>query len=104
MKGQHRIIQSKTTPYEPATGVPLLLRGPGVPAGVVRKQLVGTVDLAPTVARLVRATPRRVMDGTSLMPLARDPSAMTGRDLVIEMGPTRVGGPMEFTGLRTRYT
>jgi arylsulfatase A-like enzyme len=105
MMGQHRIIKSKTTPYEPAIRVPLLMRGPGVPTGVVRQQLVGTVDLAPTVARLAGAVPGRVFDGTSLMPLARNPSAMAGRDLVVEMGPTRIGGPMEFTGLRTRrYT
>ena len=105
MMGEHRIIESKSTPYEPALRVPLLMRGPGVPAGVVRQQLVGTVDLAPTVAELARAVPTRVFDGTSLMPLARDPSAMAGRDLVIEMGPSRIGGPMAFTGLRTRrYT
>jgi arylsulfatase A-like enzyme len=105
MMGQHRIIESKSTPYEPAIRVPLLLRGPGVPSGVVRRQLVGTVDLAPTVARLARASPTRELDGTSLLRLARDPSAMAGRDLVIEMGPPRIGGSMEFTGLRTRrYT
>lgn len=105
MMGEHRIIESKSVPYEPALSVPLLMRGPGVPAGVVRQQLVGTVDLAPTVAGLAHAVPTRVFDGTSLMPLALDPSAMEGRDLVIEMGPTRIGGPMGFTGLRTRrYT
>jgi N-acetylglucosamine-6-sulfatase len=35
--GNHRLPTGKRTPYEEDTGVPLMVRGPGVPAGAVRK-------------------------------------------------------------------
>ena len=51
--GQHRYViprGSKSTPYEEAASTPLMIRGPGVPHGVVRTQLVANNDLAPTFA------------------------------------------------------
>jgi N-acetylglucosamine-6-sulfatase len=102
MQGQHRIIQSKTEPYEPAIRVPLLIRGPSMPHGVVRRQLVGNMDLAPTFAEIARTRPGRVVDGVSLLPLISDAQAMLSRHLVIEMGPTKIGGTVPFWGLRTR--
>jgi len=105
MIGDHRVRQGKTLPYESSIRVPLLIRGPGFPAGVTRDQLVGTQDFAPTFAEIGGATPQRVLDGTSLLPLARIPRASSGRDMVVEVGPKTVGGPMTLAGLRTkRYT
>jgi N-acetylglucosamine-6-sulfatase len=51
--GQHRYViprGSKSTPYEEAASTPLMIRGPGVPQGEVRTQLVANNDLAPTFA------------------------------------------------------
>ncbi len=101
MMGQHRIPGGKGVPYEPSLRVPLSIRGPGFPAGVVREQLVATVDLAPTFLEAAGATAGLIMDGTSLLPLAADPGAGPARDIVIEAGPRTVGGPMYWTGLRT---
>ena len=40
----------KGAPYEEAIGVPPIVRGPGVPQGTVRTQLVANTDWAPTMA------------------------------------------------------
>ena len=45
------------------------IRGPGFPAGATRRQLVGNIDLAPTIVELAGATAGRAMDGESLLPL-----------------------------------
>lgn len=47
--GEHRLAQGKGRHYEPATRVPLLLRGPGVPAGMSVVEPVTNADLAPTI-------------------------------------------------------
>jgi arylsulfatase A-like enzyme len=73
--GEHR-QEGKALPYEESVRVPLLLRGPGVPAGVTRDQLTANVDLAPTMVALSGATPTHSLDGVSLFPFAAndDPS------------------------------
>jgi N-acetylglucosamine-6-sulfatase len=104
MVGQHRVLQGKVLPYEPSIRVPLIVRGPGFPAGVTRSQLTATIDLAPTFADLADAAPKRTIDGVSLLPIASDPTSFADRDIVLEAGPSTVDGPMTFTGLRTeRY-
>jgi N-acetylglucosamine-6-sulfatase len=81
--GEHRLT-GKALPYEEAAGVPLLLRGPGIPRGVRRTQIVGNVDIAPTILDLANG-PRARMDGRSLLPLVRDPDEGQARDLLIEV-------------------
>ena len=66
--GQHRLTK-KSTPYEEAAGVPLVVRGPGVPAGVVRDQLVINNDFAPTFADWADTGVPGFVDGRSLAPL-----------------------------------
>jgi N-acetylglucosamine-6-sulfatase len=67
--GQHRLLASKYTAFEEDVHVPLLLRGPGVPAGRSVDALAETVDLAPTFAQLAGATLPVEPDGRSLLPL-----------------------------------
>ncbi len=81
--GEHR-LDGKELAYEESAGVPLLVRGPGFPAGIVRDQPVGNIDLAPTVLDAAGQDPRRHTDGVSLRPLARDGDAGADRALVIE--------------------
>jgi N-acetylglucosamine-6-sulfatase len=66
--GQHRLTK-KSTPYEEAAGVPLVVRGPGVPAGVVRDQLVINNDFAPTFADWADTGVPGFVDGRSFAPL-----------------------------------
>ena len=73
--GQHRLTK-KSTPYEEAAGVPLVIRGPGVPAGVVRDQLVINNDFAPTFADWADTGVPGFVDGRSFAPLLQqDPPA-----------------------------
>jgi N-acetylglucosamine-6-sulfatase len=89
MQGEHRIPGGKVLPYDPSTRVPLLIRGPGLPAGEVSGELVGNIDLAPTVLEIARATPGKVVDGRSLLPYARDPELRSRRPLLHETGGRR---------------
>ncbi len=81
--GSHRLI-FKSYLYEESTRVPLIVRGPRFPAGVVRDQLVANIDLAPTIVDITKAVPRLTMDGISLIPLAANPSAAASRDILFE--------------------
>ncbi len=67
-RGEHRLLK-KNTPYEESAGVPLVIRGPGVPAGVARDQLVINNDFAPTFADWAGVEPPSFVDGRSLAPL-----------------------------------
>ncbi len=98
MQGEHRVMpdRGKGFAYEPSARIPLVLRGLDLPRGRRVSDVVANIDLAPTVLALARATPGRVVDGRSLLPLARDPLADFGRDLLLESG--------HFLGIRTdRY-
>jgi hypothetical protein len=70
--------------YEPSVRVPLILRGPGIPPGVTRTNLVANVDLAATILDAAKAAPGRRLDGRSLLPFARDRSRRSGRDILLE--------------------
>jgi arylsulfatase A-like enzyme len=92
MQGEHRVASGKSLPYEPSVRVPLLIRGPGIPAGESSKELVANVDLAATFAAIAKASPRRALDGRSLLPFARDPARRSERPLLLEGGPTPRNG------------
>jgi N-acetylglucosamine-6-sulfatase len=84
MQGEHRVAYGKMLAYDPSTGVPLLLRGPGIPHGAVSHELVANIDLAPTIAAVAGARPTRPCDGRSLVPFARHPGRLTNRPLLHE--------------------
>jgi hypothetical protein len=82
--GEHRIRQGKYLPYEQSSHVPLMIRGPGIPAGVVSDALVSNVDIASTISSIAGATPTLKQDGTSLLPFARSPAQESGRPILLE--------------------
>ena len=82
--GSHRMI-FKDALYEESERVPLIIRGPGIPAGVTRSQLVSNIDLAPTILEITGAQPGRAQDGISLLPLVANPGAAANRDLLFEV-------------------
>jgi arylsulfatase A-like enzyme len=86
MQGEHDVPSGKMLPYEPSTAVPLLLRGPGIPAHAVSHELVGNIDLAPTILDVANGQPGKLQDGRSLLPFARDPERRSRRPLLHETG------------------
>lgn len=68
-QGQHRLPSGKNTAFEEDIHVPLVVRGPGVPAGRVVKEITANVDYAPTFAAIAKITPPDFADGRSLLPL-----------------------------------
>lgn len=102
MVGEHRVRSGKVLPYEPSIRVPLLMRGPGIPAGEHRSQLVWNGDLAPTIAAATGAEPTLPLDGQSLWPVLRDPEAPGAAEVLLE-GPPKGASDSRprFTGLRT---
>ena len=100
LQGEHRIPIGKERPYEPSTRVPLVMRGPGVPAGLRLRQPVANIDLAPTIVAAAHTRAGLRMEGRSLWPLLADPGIFWGRDLLQE-GPVTEDGETKFTALRT---
>jgi arylsulfatase A-like enzyme len=105
LHGEHRIKEGKEHLYEPSVRVPLVVRGPGVPQGETRDELVANIDLAPTVLDIARARSGRVLDGRSLLPLLAYTTFEFRRDLLFERGPGPSGvGDRLVTAIRTpRY-
>jgi arylsulfatase A-like enzyme len=77
--GEHRLLPGKYTPYETDIHVPLIVRGPGVPMGVVQSQFTGDLDLAETFADLAGVPQLPFSDGRSLKGLLHDPPTTTWR-------------------------
>src|SRR5262245_20190434 len=106
MDGQHRIPNGKVHAYNPSAHVPLLMRGPGIPAGQSTGAFVSNVDLAATILDLADATPAIRIDGLSLVPVAENPSSIAGRHLLLETGEpgARDIGDRWYAAVRTeRY-
>jgi arylsulfatase A-like enzyme/Tfp pilus assembly protein PilF len=69
MLGEHGELTHGFFIYEGATHIPLVISGPGVPAGVIADQ-VRIVDVMPTALSLLGVPVPKEAQGTNLMPLA----------------------------------
>lgn len=83
--GEHRLPQGKDTAFEEDIRVPLIVIGPGVPAGRTIEHLAMNVDLAPTWAAIGDASTPSFVDGRSLLPVlsASPPGLDQWRRLVL---------------------
>jgi N-acetylglucosamine-6-sulfatase len=97
--GNHRVHPGgKWLPYEEDIGVPLMVRGPGVPQGATRRHLVINNDFAPTLANLADTQVPAFVDGSSfaLLLSATPPALSTWRKAFLEEGwlpPDKPGIP-----------
>ena len=73
MEGQHRIPSGKMQPYEESAAVPLIIRGPGFPAGTKYGGVTGLQDLVPTILSVTH---------TALPPGAPEPDGVDLAGLV----------------------
>jgi arylsulfatase A-like enzyme len=106
--GEHGFLAEKNVGYEESLHVPLLVRGPGFPAGVTVDAPVGDIDHAPTFVRATGADAGLVMDGLALQDIANQPAGYDDRALAITNWPT-ITRPASrirhWEGVRTaRYT
>ncbi|NML18745.1 sulfatase family protein [Azohydromonas caseinilytica] len=101
--GEHRIPEDKRRAYEEAIRVPLVIRGPGIPAGRTVYRLTGNVDFAPTFAELAGITPPAFVDGRSLVPLFSGmPPWRWRRAYLLESQPAEAtDAERAYAGLRT---
>lgn len=115
--GQHRLTPGKLTAYDPDVRVPLVVTGPGVPAGRTVDAMTENTDLCPTFAELARAPAPPRADGHSLVPLLHGASGDGDdwRDAVLvehhgnvngsddpDLPPAGSGNPPSYEALRSK--
>ena len=88
--GEHRLGQGKILPYDPSLRVPMLIRGPDLPRGQVRRDPFLIIDLAPSFLAAAGAHPRIQVDGQSMLPIARNGDRGWRRPVLTETGPREV--------------
>jgi len=101
--GDHGLILKGPMHYEGLLRVPMIVRGPGVPAGKRVNEPVSTIDLGPTFCDYAASEPLQAQHGQSLRPLLETQDAT--RDFAMnEWGllPGRVGVALELRTVRTR--
>ena len=77
----------KFTLWEKANRVPFIIVAPGVARPGTRcDRPVGLVDIFPTLLELAGLPPKADLDGTSLVPLLKDPKSQWDRPAIMTMG------------------
>ena len=102
--GEHRMMPGKMTAYDSDIHVPLIVTGPGVPAGRTVEEIVQNIDLCPTFAELgFAAAAAANIDGRSLAPLLRGekPEGWRTVALVEHRGPVRNIADPDLPGRRS---
>ena len=113
--GEHRLLPGKMTAFDTDIRVPLVVAGPGVPAGETTTKIAENVDLRPTFDGIAGATVSRSVDGHSLVSLlgGRTPSGWRTGALIEHHGPDHArgdpdlpppgsGNPATYEALRTK--
>ena len=77
--GQHRLTAGKRTAFDTDIRVPLVVAGPGLPAGYTTDVLAQNTDLRPTFETMAGLAPSPDVDGIDLLPFLRDPFRTGGR-------------------------
>src|SRR3954453_14909586 len=111
--GQRRLLEGKLTYWDQDVRVPLVVVGPGVPAGATVRRLTANVDLRPTFEELAGAPTDPSEEGRSLAGFLRGPAVTDWRTvtLIEHHGPphaaldpdvqnSRQGNPPSYAALR----
>jgi arylsulfatase A-like enzyme len=88
----------KSTLWEEATRIPFIVAAPGMKPGRYSKP-VSLIDIYPTLNELAGLKPNPSHDGTSLVPLLRNPRAKWNRPAMIQYG----SGNVAIRSERHRY-
>ena len=98
--GEHRLA-GKNSVYEASIRVPLVVKGPGIPARETRSQLVNNLDVVATIEQAAGLTPSVSPDGRSLMPILADGAAPWRSAILIEGGNDVEPPQQRFSAVRT---
>jgi N-acetylglucosamine-6-sulfatase len=112
--GEHRLLPGKLTAFTTDIRVPLVIAGPGIPAGARIEGITENIDLASTFEGLAGTASRN--DGDSLLPLlhGQTPRKWQNAVLVEHRGPifnlrldpdaqtSNSGDPTSYEALRTK--
>src|SRR3954454_6860989 len=90
-RGEHRIATGKYLPYDAAAKVPLIVRGPGIPAGGGSNEVVWNGDIPQTIQQIASGSQDDSLDGRSFLPFAQQPALRSTRPVLLE-GDTGPGG------------
>ncbi|MEM7131439.1 MAG: sulfatase-like hydrolase/transferase [Chloroflexota bacterium] len=77
--GSHGLYCKNISGFEEVYNIPLVMKGPGIPQGVVSQAIVGLHDLAPTLLDLCDIETIDVPDSTSFVEALQDPSGNMGK-------------------------
>jgi N-acetylglucosamine-6-sulfatase len=103
-EGEHRIDDAKLTPYEEASNVGAVVRGPGIPAGVTKRELTSAHDLYATFTDIADGAAGTGIDrdGRSLLPLLQGTNRSWRHGVLIEnlLGRTGPNKP-DYYGIVT---
>jgi arylsulfatase A-like enzyme len=94
--GEHNLT-GKLWYFREIVGIPMYIRGPGLPRGKVSHTPVTNADWAPTFAALAGAKPMRKQDGVDVMPWLT--SGARARPVPIEGYPVNGGRNPLYTGI-----
>ncbi|MDF9301960.1 sulfatase-like hydrolase/transferase [Tritonibacter mobilis] len=100
--GDHGLILKGPMPYEGLLRVPMIVKGPGVPAQNVVDDPVSTLDLASTFYDYARVAPGLAQHGQSLRPLLEGQGARDYAMMEWELLPNRVGVALSMRTVRTK--
>ena len=92
--GEYRLLPGKQTAYDTDIHVPLIVSGPGVPAGRTVSQLTSNIDLCPTFETLAGVPVPATVDGHSLAALwhGQQPTGWRQAILIEHHGPDDTPG------------
>jgi len=108
------MMPGKMTAYDTDIHVPLIVTGPGVPAGRTVEEIVQNIDLCPSFTELGFAAAPSGIDGRSLVPLLRGETPEGWRTLALvehrgrvrnltdpDLPGHRSGNPPTYEAIRT---
>jgi N-acetylglucosamine-6-sulfatase len=100
--GERRLTEGKQTAWDHDIRVPLIVAGPGVPAGATVSALAANVDLRPTLQELASVPIEPRVEGRSLVPLLRGQAVQDWRSMVLveHRGPGNVQADPDLQGIR----
>jgi arylsulfatase A-like enzyme len=101
--GQRRMLPGKQTAYDTDIRVPLIVAGPGVPAGRTVDTVTSSIDLAPTFEQIAGAHSPFAHDGSSMLDQWHGRPASSGwpPGVLVEHRFTTLPGDPDRQGTRT---